>query len=61
MNKEQHGFLSLSETLRTYDRPVTVTEIMKRAASEGWSAKLLRIGANSITRQIDRHNAKFVK
>lgn len=31
MNKDQHGFFSLSETLRSYKRPVTFAEILKRA------------------------------
>ena len=59
MNKEQHGFFSLSETLRSYKRPVTVSEILKRAAEEGWSDKLLRLGHNSIIRQVNRHNEKY--
>lgn len=59
MNKNQNGFFSLSETLRSYKRPVTITELFERARNEGWLPKLMKLGHNSIIRQINRHNEKY--
>lgn len=58
MEKQQNGFFRLTNTLRKYKRAVTDTEIIKRAIDEGWYNQL-RLGYNSITRQLNRHNEKY--
>ena len=59
MEKERKNFFDLCNILNEYKRVVTLTEIIKRVANEGWYNDFLRLGRNTITRAINYHNAKY--
>lgn len=59
MEKERKNFFDLCNMLNEYKRPITLTEIIKRVANEGWYNDFLRLGKNTIIRQINHHNAKY--
>lgn len=59
MDNRKKGFYDLCNLLRRYKRPVTMTEIIKTVAEEGWYNDFMRLGINTIIRQFNNHNAKY--
>lgn len=59
MEERRKGFYDLTNLLRRFKGPVTYTEVTKAVCEEGWVADFLRLGYNTINRQINRHNAKY--
>ena len=59
MNERRKGFYDFTNLLRRYKGPVTYTEVIKTINEEGWISDFMRLGINTINRQINRHNAKY--
>ena len=59
MGKERKNFFDLCNMLNKYKRPVTLTEILRQVISEGWYSDFLRLGKNTVIRQINNHNEKY--
>lgn len=59
MDTKRKGFLDFTNLLRKFKGPVTYTEVIKAVCEEGWISDFLRLGHNTINRQINRHNRKY--
>lgn len=56
---KRRGFLDLCNLLKRHKSKVTISELVREVTEEGWYDDFMRIGYNSIIRQLNRHNSKF--
>lgn len=53
------GFLDLCNVLNRHKEKVTLSDLIREVTEEGWYDDLMRLGYNTIIRQVNRHNRKY--
>lgn len=59
MEEKRKNFFDLCNLLKRYKRKVTFSEVLKVVCEEGWYKDFMRLGRNTVIRQINRHNAQY--